>query len=107
MKTIKLKFIKNVLPLRSQMFPYGCKVCIGKMAEWSNAAVLKTVEQRCSGGSNPSLSPRRAIEDLEGLLHCARHRLATLVIPSLQNIVGCICDQQPSPPLSKGDLGGM
>ena len=34
----------------------GWKVCIGKMAEWSNAAVLKTVEQRCSGGSNPSLS---------------------------------------------------
>ena len=29
---------------------------IGKMAEWSNAAVLKTVELRGSGGSNPSLS---------------------------------------------------
>ncbi len=28
------------------------------MAEWSNAAVLKTVEQRCSGGSNPSLSAK-------------------------------------------------
>ena len=26
------------------------------MAEWSNAAVLKTVEVRASGGSNPSLS---------------------------------------------------
>ncbi len=26
------------------------------MAEWSNAAVLKTVDQRWSGGSNPSLS---------------------------------------------------
>ena len=29
---------------------------IGKMAEWSIAAVLKTVELRGSGGSNPSLS---------------------------------------------------
>ena len=26
------------------------------MAEWSNAAVLKTVEGQLSGGSNPSLS---------------------------------------------------
>ena len=26
------------------------------MAEWSNAAVLKTVEPKGSGGSNPSLS---------------------------------------------------
>ena len=26
------------------------------MAEWSIAAVLKTVEMRVSGGSNPSLS---------------------------------------------------
>ena len=35
------------------------KVCIfahGKMAEWSNAAVLKTVDLHGSGGSNPSLS---------------------------------------------------
>ena len=28
----------------------------GEMAEWSIAAVLKTVEVRASGGSNPSLS---------------------------------------------------
>lgn len=28
----------------------------GRMAEWSIAAVLKTVELRGSGGSNPSLS---------------------------------------------------
>ncbi len=31
-------------------------VCLGKMAEWSNAAVLKTVGGQTSGGSNPSLS---------------------------------------------------
>ena len=29
---------------------------IGEMAEWSNAAVLKTVEGHTSGGSNPSFS---------------------------------------------------
>ena len=29
---------------------------IGEMAEWSIAAVLKTVEGHTSGGSNPSLS---------------------------------------------------
>ncbi len=28
----------------------------GKLAEWSNAAVLKTVDCHRSGGSNPSLS---------------------------------------------------
>ena len=29
------------------------------MAEWSNAAVLKTVDLRGSGGSNPSLSAKK------------------------------------------------
>ena len=29
---------------------------LGEMAEWSIAAVLKTVEGNTSGGSNPSLS---------------------------------------------------
>lgn len=32
----------------------------GKMAEWSIAAVLKTVEGHTSGGSNPSLSATNA-----------------------------------------------
>ena len=31
---------------------------LGEMAEWSIAAVLKTVEVKASGGSNPSLSAR-------------------------------------------------
>ena len=36
----------------------GMYICnrIGEMAEWSNAAVLKTVEGHTSGGSNPSFS---------------------------------------------------
>ena len=33
----------------------------GEMAEWSNAAVLKTVEGHTSGGSNP-LSPLNSPE---------------------------------------------
>jgi hypothetical protein len=40
-------------------FPELKKVCTfapGKVAEWSIAAVLKTVEGNTSGGSNPSLS---------------------------------------------------
>ena len=35
---------------------------LGKMAEWSIAAVLKTVELRGSGGSNPSLSAKSSSE---------------------------------------------
>ena len=37
----------------------------GEMAEWSIAAVLKTVELRGSGGSNPSLSAK---ENLQGIM---------------------------------------
>ena len=32
---------------------------IGELAEWSNAAVLKTVDLNGSGGSNPSLSAQK------------------------------------------------
>ena len=35
------------------MNPYFCR---GELAEWSIAAVLKTVDCQRSGGSNPSLS---------------------------------------------------
>ena len=31
---------------------------LGEMAEWSNAAVLKTVDCNRSGGSNPSFSAK-------------------------------------------------
>ena len=34
----------------------------GEMAEWSIAAVLKTVEGHTSGGSNPSLSAKKSAE---------------------------------------------
>ena len=35
---------------------------LGEMAEWSIAAVLKTVEGNTSGGSNPSLSAKEAFK---------------------------------------------
>ncbi len=34
--------------------------CRGELAEWSNAAVLKTVNCHRFGGSNPSLSAKKA-----------------------------------------------
>ena len=37
---------------------------LGEMAEWSIAAVLKTVELQGSGGSNPSLSAEDGREDV-------------------------------------------
>ena len=38
---------------------------IGEMAEWSNAAVLKTVDLNGSGGSNPSLSALKSLQVIE------------------------------------------
>ncbi len=37
------------------------KIDSGELAEWSKAAVLKTVEGQPSGGSNPSLSARQSL----------------------------------------------
>ena len=37
----------------------------GEMAEWSNAAVLKTVDLNGSGGSNPSLSALKSLQVIE------------------------------------------
>ena len=58
-----LFFQKLSLPLRSTSQKTGVgeiKFDIGEMAEWSNAAVLKTVDLNGSGGSNPSLSATNA-----------------------------------------------
>ncbi len=37
------------------------------MAEWSNAVVLKTIVQQCTGGSNPSLSAKEVLAVSLGL----------------------------------------
>gem|GEM_PF-3103747 len=49
--------------LNISYFKKGMYICnrIGEMAEWSNAAVLKTVEGHTSGGSNPSFSAKRPV----------------------------------------------
>ena len=41
----------------------------GEVAEWSNAAVLKTVELKGSGGSNPSLSAIFSIQSDDRATH--------------------------------------
>ena len=44
-------------------------VVFGELAEWSIAAVLKTVEVRASGGSNPSLSaPKQLVAQQQAAL---------------------------------------
>ena len=40
-------------------FVKNCTFALGGMAEWSNAAVLKTVNCHRFGGSNPSLSAKQ------------------------------------------------
>ena len=45
-------------PLRQKMLQRTQDRVIGELAEWSNAAVLKTVEGHTSRGSNPLLSAK-------------------------------------------------
>ena len=52
----------------------ACSFDEGEMAEWSIAAVLKTVELRGSGGSNPSLSATQNEERVrQGSFFVCRH----------------------------------
>ena len=44
--------------------------CRGELAEWSIAAVLKTVDLHGSGGSNPSLSANKKGDTLRVALNC-------------------------------------
>ncbi len=53
----ELKKIRTFAPLSKES---TSEKEFGEMAEWSIAAVLKTVELRGSGGSNPSLSANRS-----------------------------------------------
>ena len=56
------------------------KIDHGEMAEWSIAAVLKTVELRGSGGSNPSLSAEK--KGCKSLVICT-----LLLYPPAENII--------------------
>jgi hypothetical protein len=58
----------------------------GEMAEWSIAAVLKTVELRGSGGSNPSLSAKKIEAQRSwAFLFCTPGMQTCLLIPGVQN----------------------
>ena len=54
----------------------------GEMAEWSIAAVLKTVEGHTSGGSNPSLSANKSL--IIRLLLYLRAKLRTIFWDQMQ-----------------------
>ena len=51
------KKIATFAPLKRREIRDG----FGRMAEWSNAAVLKTVDLHGSGGSNPSSSAKTRV----------------------------------------------
>ena len=63
--------------MRFCFLPYIC-IRIGEVAEWSIAAVLKTVDCHRSGGSNPSLSA-----ELTG-----QNRTMNGQVPQIQRFVG-------------------
>ena len=48
----------------SQTFGRNNIFTIGEVVEWSITAVLKTVELKGSGGSNPSLSAEKGVTDI-------------------------------------------
>ena len=52
---------------------------IGEMAEWSNAAVLKTVEGHTSGGSNPSFSAKENPQQCCGFFYIQKCQELVLV----------------------------
>jgi hypothetical protein len=64
-------FLKSLQTPINSAFIGDLKKCInfalGEMAEWSIAAVLKTVEPQGSGGSNPSLSAKEISPTIVGL----------------------------------------
>ena len=66
------------------------------MAEWSIAAVLKTVELRGSGGSNPSLSATKKLDNAT-----ESYSVAFLFCG------GCVCVQAHTPHKTKNATRGV
>ena len=54
--SVYIIIFKNIFTIIWQIRNLVVLLSLGEVAEWSIAAVLKTVELRGSGGSNPSLS---------------------------------------------------
>ena len=76
-KGIKFHFKFQLFEKKFAKSKKGSTFAPGKMAEWSNAAVLKTVDLHGSGGSNPSLSATKSSRNTAlfcfcwyGLQHC-------------------------------------
>ncbi len=59
---------------------------LGEMAEWSNAAVLKTVEGHTSGGSNPSFSAKKPATFVAGFVFYEASKACFCVIILLYKI---------------------
>ena len=55
---------KNILDFIWWIKKVVVLLSLGEVAEWSIAAVLKTVELRGSGGSNPSLSAVKGVNQV-------------------------------------------
>ena len=108
--------IKTSCELEKRNFRYI--FALGKMAEWSIAAVLKTVELRGSGGSNPSLSARkhRTIDRLQIYIRFYIHKVKADVLfhrPSHVRIGNIACHRHylphklylPATPVLHNQLG--
>ena len=60
-------FLKTSCSEKANLYTQVIK--FGEMAEWPNAVVLKTIEPKGSGGSNPSLSAIRRATLAHGRPH--------------------------------------
>ena len=60
--------IKGKIDFQIAKYFYFCST-FGEMAEWSNALVLKTSVQQCTGGSNPSLSAKKSPSIYAGIFY--------------------------------------
>ena len=55
---VNLPLVANLVAKSSVRRDFRLEYAVGEVAEWSKAAVLKTVDGQPSGGSNPSLSAK-------------------------------------------------
>ena len=67
----------------------------GEMAEWSIAAVLKTVDLNGSGGSNPSLSANKKAMQKKHRLYCSRKTVDRLRAKGLKRAIKQHCGAMP------------
>ena len=71
---------------------------IGELAEWSNAAVLKTVDLNGSGGSNPSLSAKHKKKSRQVYLNA----IFCLCFATPRRRRGGMCERSEQIPESEG-----